>query len=103
MTLLEALLATVILSVVAIGCLEGTRNAAQLQRKAALVSAATVRAESELARAVLGLTPGDGVTVERTPYAAAPSLELVRVRVPQPDGGAVELARLVERPLVGSR
>jgi type II secretory pathway pseudopilin PulG len=103
MTLLEALLATVILSVVAIGCLEGTRNAAQLQRKAELVSAATVRAESELARAVLGLPAGDGVDVVRQRYAANPQLELVRVRVPQPDGGQVELARLVEQVTVGPR
>jgi type II secretory pathway pseudopilin PulG len=101
MTLLEALLATVILSVVAIGCLEGTRNAAQLQRKAELVSAATVRAESELAAAVLGLPAGKGVAVERQRYAANPRLDLVRVRVPQPDGGQVELVRLMERPTVG--
>ncbi len=99
MTLLEALLATVILSVVAIGCLEGTRSAAQLQRKAEVVTTATVRAESEMARAMLGLPAGDSVEVERMRYANVQGLDLVRIRVAQPDGGYVQLARLVERPV----
>lgn len=103
MTLLEALLATVILSVVAIGCLEGTRSAARLQRRAELVTAATRQAESEMAGAILGLPAGKGVDVERAPYAANARLELIRIRVAQPDGGEVRLARLVERHGVGAR
>lgn len=97
MTLLEAVVAMVILSVVAIGCLEGTRGAARLQRRAQEVSGATMRAESELARAALGLAPGAGVQVERAPYGADAALDLVRVTVRGAAGEQVQLSRLVER------
>jgi type II secretory pathway pseudopilin PulG len=103
MTLLEALLATVILSVVAVACLEGTRGAASLQRVAASTTVGVARAEAAMAQAATGapLAASD-IAVTRVPYRAAgargPShLERVDVTVPVTGGGAVHLTRLVRR------
>ncbi len=104
MTLLEAVVAMVILSVVAVACLEGSRGAARLEQRAGIVADATMRAESELARAMLGQPVSPGVIVRRIPYAAVPGLDLLEVEVPS-DGGSparkpdavVKLARLVDR------
>ena len=105
MTLLEAVLAMVILSVVAVACLEGSRGAARLEQRAGIVADATMRAESELARAMLGQPVSAGVIVRRVPYAPVPGLDLLEVEVPSEDGSparkrdgtAVKLARLMDR------
>ncbi len=103
MSLLEALLATVILSVVAIGCLEGTRGAARLQRRAEEISATTIRAESAMSRAVLGLPVGDGVSMQRVPYGAGDRLDMVQITVTGTAGERVQLSRLVERATLRAR
>lgn len=101
MTLLESLIATVLLAVVAVACLEGTRRASALQQRSRDVSSALSIAESELSRAVLGLPTAHGVQVTRVPYTAvSPRLELVEVEVPLESGGSTRLSRIVERPLV---
>ncbi|MFO0095473.1 MAG: hypothetical protein ACK54K_14330 [Gemmatimonadaceae bacterium] len=105
MTLLESLIATVLLAVVAIACLEGTRGATRVQQRTAARVTALARAESELARQVAGATvsAADVATaprVRRTPYVTptgARRLDLVEVEVAGPDGGTMRLSRLVER------
>lgn len=105
MTLLEALLATVILSVVALACLEGTRGAARLQQRSGAVAASVMHAESELARAVLRESPTPGTVVRRVPYGPANGrLELLEVEIEVAGGGRTRLTTLVERPAAaGSR
>jgi type II secretory pathway pseudopilin PulG len=99
MTLLEALIATVILSVVAIACLEGTRGAASLQYRTGVASDVVAIAEAAMARAQTG-APVDPreARVTRAPYAlhglVLPLDELV-VEVPRAGGGTVRLTRLV--------
>lgn len=109
MTLLEALLATVILSVVAVACLEGTRGAASLQQAAVGTTVGVARAEAALAQATSGapLEQRD-IVVTRVPYAGgtmagaaraprASQLDRVDVVVPVAGGGRVHLTRLVRR------
>lgn len=100
-TLLESVIAMVILAVVAVACLEGSRGAAQLEQRAGSVADATARAESELTRAMLGQPVSAGVVVRRVPYAPLPRLDRLEVEVPRADGRntgtAVKLSRLVDR------
>lgn len=108
MTLLESLIATVLLAVVAIACLEGTRGATRLQQRNAEMVAALAHAESELAAQVAGAStigaaaePGSGaLRVSRRPYTAAgapAALDILEVEVALPNGGTTRLSRLVER------
>jgi len=106
MTLLEALLATVILAVVAVACLEGTHGAADLQHRAAAVNAALSRAESALEQArepfappVNGVHAEGGAQVHRMGYTRFPDarVERVSVEVRDADGRLVRLTRLVEQ------
>lgn len=104
MTLLESLIATVLLAVVAVACLEGTRGATRLQQRQEAMVAALARAESELAGQVAGASAfagdADAPSVRRTPYgppSSAARLELVAVEVSLPGGGTMRLMRLVER------
>lgn len=104
MTLLEALLATVILAVVAVACLEGTRGAASLQRAAAGTALGVAQAEAVMAEVLAGAPVAAGdVRVRRGRYAPAPGapasqLDRVDVDVPVAGGGVVHLTRLVRRP-----
>lgn len=101
MTLLEALLATVILSVVAVACLEGTRGAASLQHRSAVTAQAVMHAEAALSQ----VTAGDRLAardaqVTRVPYVGrdgATRLDRVEVEVPTANGGTLRLTRLVPR------
>lgn len=105
MTLLESLIATVLLAVVAIACLEGTRGAVQLQQRHATMVTSLARAEAVLAGEMAepstsATATSAGARVRRTPYAAdsgGTRLELVEVEVPIAGGGTVRLARLIER------
>lgn len=101
MTLLEALLATVILSVVAIACLEGTRGAASLQYRAGSAREVAAIAEAAMAQAQAG-APVDPrmARVTRTPYVLqgrALPLDLLDVYVARAEGGSLRLTRLVPR------
>jgi|APMI01.1.fsa_nt_gi type II secretory pathway pseudopilin PulG len=100
MTLLEALLATVILSVVAIACLEGTRGAASLQRRASTMAEGVAVAEAALAQAAVDApVEQQGVRVTRAAYVPngrMSTLDRISVEVPVA-GGMVRLSRLVPR------
>jgi hypothetical protein len=109
MTLLESVIATVLLAVVAVACLEGTRGATRLQQRNVAMSTALARAESELAAQVAGATvsaagsvanTATALRVRRMPYLTrrgGARLDLVEIEVPLPGGGTTRLVRLVER------
>lgn len=118
MTLLEGILATVLLAVVAVACLDGTRGAAQLQQRSSARAEAIVAAATALEAATVdaGADAGaassrDAVSVQRSTYRApvafgermvraANTAALLRidVEVTLRDGGRVQVSRLVEAP-----
>ena len=118
MTLFESILATVLLAVVAVACLDGTRGAAQLQQRSSARVDAIVAATAALEAATVdaGDARSDAHSVTRVqrsayraPVALGPNLaratttgSLVRVdvEVTLPDGGRVQVSRLVE---IGAR
>jgi hypothetical protein len=94
MTLLETAVATVLLAVAAVTCLESTREAVAASRRAAAWQQAVAQAEVALAvptAAAGGTDPR--VQVVRRRYA--PGVALVEVTVRLPDGGVHRTARLV--------
>lgn len=101
MTLLESVIATVLLAVVAVACLEGTRGAMRLEAQSQAFAAAALRAEGALERARLGAAGAADAQVSRQPYVvagAATGLDLVTVEVRSDDGRLLRMARLVEQP-----
>ncbi len=122
MTLLEAIIAFVLLSVVGVVCLDQTRGATQLQVRSAEWTDAVARAESALAAATASALPeiamhiGEGdlardaapigrsaeqPNVSRTPWRSG--LDRIEVRVPLASGGTYVLERLVPVAPVGRR
>lgn len=107
MTLLEAVVATVLLALVAVACLDGTGQAARLQHRSMQASGTVTHAAAELERARLHLPPSAQTRVTRRPYApasgvgAAP-LEWLAVDVTDAEGRTVQLSRLVPRALDAS-
>ncbi|MCA0376698.1 MAG: hypothetical protein LCH84_13685 [Gemmatimonadetes bacterium] len=105
MTLLEGIIATVLLALVAVACLDGTRGAAQLQHRSQARLDALVTAEAALDAEALdesGMVRSDAVRMTRAPYRTAPRVGptragLVRVDVEArtADGSVVRLSRLV--------
>ncbi len=106
MTLLEAVIAFVILSVVGVVCLDQSRGAAQLQVRSAEWTHAVANAESALAEAVAG-TPLDEVEaayrasnapirVQRRVWRAG--VDQVEVTVSLANGTSYVLARLTPSP-----
>ena len=94
MTLLETAVATVLLAVAAVTCLESTREAMAASRRAVAWQQAVAQAEAALA--VPAFAPPDAdarVQVVRRRYA--PRVALVEVTVRLPDGGVHHTARLV--------
>jgi Tfp pilus assembly protein PilV len=97
MTLLEALVALVILGLSAIGYLEvfqrsarGTRAAAEWEHAVAIGEAAMERSRLD------GVTPDDSTTTVSTrPWRGRVDEMMVTVRLP--DGGVLSLSRLVRR------
>ena len=100
MTLLEAVIAFVVLSLAGIVCLDQARGAAQLQRSSAEWTQAIARGESALAEAVARSTPDEAVSsfddrsirVHRRNWR--PGLDLIEVSVPMANGRAYVLTRL---------
>ena len=94
MTLLETAVATVLLAVAAVTCLESTRVAVAASRRAAAWQEAVAQADEALA---LPTVPASGtdprVQVVRRRYA--PRVALVEVTVRLPHGGVHRTARLV--------
>lgn len=108
MTLLEAVVALVILSLAAIGCLELAQGASRLEFNATEWNAAVSVAESRMTQVSLGATVeadnalrvevrdaerAQGTIVTREPWSAG--LDLVSVSVPVADGKRYVLRKLV--------
>lgn len=109
MTLLEAVIAFVILSVVGVVCLDQARGASQLQRSSAEWTRAIARGESALAEAIASAAPPSeradpagepAVRIQRRPWEAG--LDIIEVSVPLGNGRTYEMARLVPSPAIGA-
>jgi Tfp pilus assembly protein PilV len=102
MTLLEAVIAFVLLSVVGVVCLDQSRGASQLQARSAEWTRAVEQAESALAEATSRALPmanaagrdagRDAVRVDRRTWR--PGVDVVSVTVPLAHGGEYVLERL---------
>lgn len=110
MSLLEAVVATVILALVGVACLEGTQRALVLQQRAEQRTTALQQAESELTAIALRADAPETTQrvrlprdVSRLPYrptwaeSAPLPVERVMVRVETADGRVMQLTRLVPR------
>ena len=95
MTLLESIIASLLLAVTAVVCLDATRGAAGLQRRSAVWTQAVAHAESELATVGYGGLASSTTRVSRRPWRNG--LDLVEVEVPTRGGASYRLSRLVER------
>lgn len=98
MTLMESVVALVLLSLAAIGCLELSQSASRLEFNATQWNAAITTAESVMNQTTLGapvLRSGgeSGITVSREPWRDG--MDLVTVRVPVVDGKTYELRKLI--------
>lgn len=94
MTLLESIIASLLLAVTAVVCLDATRGAAALQQKSAAWTVAVARAEAELATVSSGGVASSTTRVSRRPWRDG--LDLLEVEVPMAGGASVQLARVVE-------
>lgn len=95
MTLLESIIASFLLAVTAVVCLDATRGAAALQQKSAAWTQAVAHAESELATVSSGGIASSATRVTRRPWHDG--LELLEVEVPLAGGASFRLTRLAER------
>lgn len=103
MTLLEALVALLILGLTATGFLEGFRAGSRTARDAADWSAAVAAAEATLEGALLQAPPPDSLArwqprVATQPWEGAPRVDVVSATVTLPNGAEFTLRRLVRRP-----
>jgi len=94
-SLLESIIASLLLAVTAVVCLDATRGAAALQRSSASWTQAVAHAEAELATVSSG-GPASGTT-RVTRRAWRDGLDLLEIDVPTAGGGSFRLTRLVER------
>lgn len=97
MTLLESVVAFVILALVGVACLDLSRGAAQLERSSVEWSRAVARGEAALAAAATD-APIDvpaGVSVQRAPWRAGVERVEVAVAVDVSAGRVFRVARLV--------
>jgi len=98
MTLLEAVIAFVLLSVVGVVCLDQSRGASQLQAQSAEWTRAVALAESVLAEAAVSATDAatagldSRIRVVRRPWRAG--VDVIEVSVPLDRGGDFTLQRL---------
>lgn len=94
MTLLESIIASLLLAVTAVVCLDATRGAAALQQKSAAWTVAVAQAEAELATVSSGGVASSTTRVSRRPWRDG--LDLLEIEVPMAGGASVQLARVVE-------
>lgn len=95
MTLLESIIASLLLAVTAVVCLDATRGAAALQRKSVAWTQAVAEAEAELATVSSGGVTSNSTRVARRAWRDG--LELLEIEVPMAGGASFRLTRLVER------
>ncbi|WP_310568507.1 hypothetical protein [Gemmatimonas sp.] len=95
MTLLESIIASLLLAVTAVVCLDATRGAAALQQRSVAWTQAVAQAEAELATVSSGGLPSSGTRVARRPWRDG--LDRLEVEVPMAGGATFRLTRLVER------
>lgn len=108
MTLLEALVALVILGLTATGFLETFRAGGRSARDAAEWSAAVAAAEATLEGAILQAPPPATLaryrpTVSVRPWPGAPRVDELAATVTLPNGARFTLRRLVRRAPAPSR
>ncbi len=106
MTLLESVIACVLLAMVGVVCLEQVSEAARLQQRTAAWSAAIPAADEALAAALLSAPPPDvaggiqgprdAVSTQRRPWRAG--VDLIEVTVPVASGGRLSVSHLVAAP-----
>ncbi len=114
MTLLESIVAFVVLGLVGLACLDLSRGALSLERRSAAWTLSVARAESALAAAEAGVslppelndasraTPRSGqaegnAPVQVTTHPWRDNLDVIEVVVPMSDGSEFTLSRLIPR------
>ena len=109
MTLLESIVAFIVLALVGIACLDLSRGAVELQRSSEEWTRAVTIGESALAAATAGATVDDafGPASERdNAKAMTPRIlrrvwrngvDVIEVAVPLPSGGEYQVSRLIAR------
>lgn len=102
MTLLESVLAFVLLAVVGVACLELSRGASGLETRSVEWSHATAVGEAALTAAAAGIPLDDpafrDVTVRRTPWrGGSAGLDVIDVSVALPNGAMHHAVRLARR------
>ena len=99
MTLLESVIAFVLLAVVGVACLDLTRGATSLQTSSVEWTRAVAIGESALDAATAGAPLDDpafrGARITRRPWGADEGVDLVEVAVPLPNGALFRSSRLV--------
>jgi hypothetical protein len=100
MTLLESVVAFVLLAVVGVACLDLTRGATRLETSSVEWTRAVTLGESALAAAAAGSLPDDPafrtVRITRRPWGpAGDGIDVVEVQVPLPEGAVFRASRLV--------
>lgn len=102
MTLLESVIAFVLLAVMGIACLELSRGASSLETRSVEWSHATAVGEAALTAAAAGVPLDDPafrhVTLRRTPWrGGSAGLDVIDVTVELPNGAAHHAVRLARR------
>lgn len=115
MTLLESIVAFIVLALVGIACLDLSRGAVELQRSSEEWTRAVTLGESALAAATAGATVEDafGPASERDNVRAMTprilrrvwrdGVDVIEVTVPLPSGGEYQVSRLVARGRASTR
>ena len=115
MTLLESIVAFIVLALVGIACLDLSRGAVELQRSSEEWTRAVTIGESALAAATAGATVDDafGPASERdNARAMTPRIlrrvwrdgvDVIEVTVPLPSGGEYQVSRLIARGRASTR
>jgi type II secretory pathway pseudopilin PulG len=97
-SLLETLVALVILGLAGVGFLEAFQATSRSARDAEAWVEAVAEAEAAMEQTKLGVAPTEGARVDVLSWPGAAGVELVTVTVALPDGGAFVLRRLVRTP-----
>jgi type II secretory pathway pseudopilin PulG len=97
-SLLETVVALVILGLAGVGFLEAFQGTSRSARDSEAWVEAVAVAEAALEEVKLGSAPTAAARVDTQPWPGAEGVELVSVTVALPDGGAFVLRRLVRTP-----